>query len=206
MRALAATSPIKTTLCIIAFLLASLVTGAAVAADRYYRYVNEDGVTVMDSKIPPEYVDKGYEIVTTSGRVLEVVPPAPSPEERAARERERELAEWDRYLLRRYSSVKDIRAAKERKLADFEASMSILRGNVSGLESQIEDLQARAANMERAGREVPEVLLTNLANLQDDLALAKQKIELRLKDKKELAEQFDREAERFAEIKSGNSE
>lgn len=184
-----------------------LVALAAMAsgADRYYRYVNEDGVTVMDSRVPPEYVKNGYEVVTLSGKVLEVVPPAPSPEEAKAmaeqRERQAELAEMDGYLLRRYSSVAEIEAAKKRKLADFDASMSMMRGNASSIESQIESVQARAANIERSGREVPEVLLTNLEDLNAELVKAQQRIQLRLEDKKELEKQFDREIERFAQIR-----
>lgn len=178
------------------------------AADRYFRYVNDDGVTVMDSRIPPQYVKKGYEVVTVTGRVLEVVPPAPSPEEaeqRAAdRERQAQRAERDRHLLRRYSSVADIEAAKERKLADFDANMTILHGNASSIETQIEDIQKRAADMERSGREVPEVLLDRLESLQNELFKAKTRIELRVGEKKQLEEKFDSEIERFAEIKSGS--
>lgn len=189
------------------FVLLVLTTAAvtAAAAERYYRYVNDDGVTVMDSRVPPEYVKNGYEVVTVSGRVVEVVPPAPSPEEAEAlsaqRQREAELAEGDRYLLRRYSSVADIKAAKQRKLADFEASVSILRGNMNGIEAQIESVQARAANIERSGREVPDVLLENLKNLQAELAKEKRQFELRVAAKEALEERFDREIERFAEIK-----
>jgi hypothetical protein len=174
------------------------------ASDRYYRYTNEKGVTVMDSRIPPDYVKNGYEVVTLSGRVLEVVSPALSPEEAqelmAQREREVELAERDGYLLRRYSTVADIEAAKKRKLADFDASMAMLRGNASNMEAQIKSIQSRAANIERAGRQVPKVLLENLENLHIQLEKAKRQIELRLDDKKALEEQFDRDIERFMQI------
>src|SRR5688572_1775938 len=41
-----------------------------------YRYKNAQGITVMDSSIPPEYVSKGYEILSLGGKILKVVPPA----------------------------------------------------------------------------------------------------------------------------------
>ncbi|MCW8195645.1 DUF4124 domain-containing protein [Proteobacteria bacterium 005FR1] len=187
-----------------AFLLAAASLTAA-AADRYYRYVNDEGVTVLDSRIPPRYVKKGYEVVTASGQVLQVVPPTPSDEEleklAAQREQEAKMAEWDEYLLRRYSSVGDIESARERKLADFDASMSILRGNANGVEAQIHDLQARAADQERAGRAVPEVLLENLAVLQAQLEKVQQQLELRLLEKRELEKRFDSEIRRFSQIR-----
>lgn len=175
------------------------------ASTRYYRYINDQGVTVMDSRIPPEYVKNGYEVVTINGRVLEVVPPAPSEEEKEERAAERrraaELEEMDRYLLRRYSSVEDIEAARERRMATFEASMAILRGNASNLESQIENLQERAANMERSGRAVPQSILDNLRDLQVELEKLHKQMEQREVDQAREDAKFQREKERFLEIK-----
>jgi hypothetical protein len=187
-----------------AFLLAAASFTAA-ANDRYYRYINDEGVTVLDSRIPPRYVKKGYEVVTASGQVLQVVPPAPSAEEleklAVQREQEAKMAEWDEYLLRRYSSIGDIDSARQRKLADFDASMSILRGNANGIEAQIHDLQGRAADLERAGRPVPEVLLENLAALQTELQKVHQQIELRSLEKQELEKRFASEIRRFSQIR-----
>lgn len=186
-------------------LLLIAVTLTAAATDRYYRYVNDDGVTVLDSRIPPKYVKKGYEVVTASGQVLQVIPPTPSAEEleklAAQRKQEARMAEWDEYLLRRYSSVADIESARERKLADFDASMSILRGNASNIEAQIQGVEARAADLERAGRSVPEILLENLQTLQIELDKAKQQIKSRLLEKQELEKRFDSEIRRFAQIR-----
>lgn len=185
-------------------LLAGLVLPVD-ASTRYYRYINDDGVTVLDSRVPPEYVKNGYEVVTASGRVLEVVPPAPSEEEReervAERRREAELAEMDRYLLRRYSSVEDIDAAKERRMASFEASMAILRGNAGNLESQIENLQVRAANMERSGRAVPQNVLDSLRDLQIELEKIHKQMEQRELEQVQEQAKFQREKERFLVIK-----
>ncbi|MGH1470402.1 MAG: hypothetical protein ACRBCS_04370 [Cellvibrionaceae bacterium] len=190
-----------TTLCL-------LVTGSAIhAADNtYYRYKNKEGVTVMNSTIPPEYVQFGYEVVTVSGDVLEVVAPAPTKEEleRTAKQREREaeLAEWDEYLLKRYSSAEEIEKAKERKVADFQGSMSILKGNANNIKNQIEAVQARAANIERAGRAVPKSILDNLTGLDGELKETERLIELRLDDQKKLEDKFDLDIERFREINS----
>lgn len=188
------------------FLILATVALSAHASDRYYRYLNAEGVTVMDSRIPPEYVKNGYEVVTINGRVLEIVAPAPSAdviEERAAqRRREAELAEMDRYLLRRYSAVDDIEAAKQRRLASFDASMAILRGNGSNLESQIENLQGRAANMERSGRAVPQSVLDNLGDLQSELTKIHQQMEQREVEQTDEVAKFQQEIDRFIEIKS----
>ena len=172
---------------------------------KYYRYTNKEGVKVMNSVVPPEYVKFGYEIVTLSGDVLEIVEPAPTPEEAerlaAQRQREMELGKWDEYLLKRYSSVADIEAAKERKLEDFETSVSILRGNAANIRGQIEQVQARAANMERAGRKVPESTVNSLRALEIELTDTERQLALREADKKELADKYDADIERFRQIR-----
>ena len=50
-----------------------------------YRYVNEDGVTVIHYSIPPEYVHSGYEILNRDGSVFKVVPRSLTQEELANR-------------------------------------------------------------------------------------------------------------------------
>lgn len=176
------------------------------AQSKYYRYTNKEGVTVLNNFVPQEYIKNGYEIVTLSGEVLEVIEPAPSPEEAEAmaamRQRQLELKQWDEYLLKRYTTVADIEAAKERKLKDFDASLSILRGNASNIRNQIEQVQARAASMERSGRAIPESTLNSLRALELELQDTQGQLALREADKDELAEKYDADIERFREIKS----
>ena len=192
-----------------AFILSALVgvmiALPAQAQQRLYRYLNEEGVTVINDKIPPEYVKKGYEVVTLSGKVLEVIPPAPTGAEAEAAsaqyELDKQLAEWDAYLLRRYSTPDDIRAAKKRKVRDFEASLSILRGNANTIQTQIELVQSRAASFERQGRAVPEATLNNLAQLQEELSETNRLIAIREENQRELVEKFDKDIERFKVIR-----
>lgn len=175
--------------------------GVSQAEQRYYRYVDDNGVKVINSAIPPEFVKNGYEVVTISGRVIEVVEPAPSADELEAfaerREREARLADWDDYLLKRYSTVDDIRRAKKRKVTDFEASVSILRGNASSIQTQIEIVQARAADIERQGGTVPQHMMSTLADLEKELAETNRLIDIRKEDQIELENKFDQDIERF---------
>src|SRR5690606_5654415 len=89
------------------------LTVTATAAPNLYRYRDSNGTGVIGASVSPEYVKYGYEVLSATGRVVEVVPRAPAPEEIAAREaaqaqaeRERELArekaEEDALLLRLY--------------------------------------------------------------------------------------------------------
>ena len=111
---------------VIALLVMVLLVGVVEAAPNsestkvFYRYKNSQGVTVMDSSIPPEYVNGGYEILSIGGKVLKVVPPAldakEAEQQRQARLAREERARTDLELRRSYSNVKDIDAAKARTL------------------------------------------------------------------------------------------
>lgn len=172
----------------------------------YYRYTNDQGVEVLNDNIPPEYVSKGYEIVSLNGTVVKTVPPAPSKEEseRLAEERKmrREQERLDAELRRRYSTVEDIRAAQKRRLADLQGNISILQSNLSGVRLQIKTLQTRAASMERSGQEVSEGVLNNLDTLNKEEQDILTQIEQRKKEYEKVEKEFEQDIERFEKLQN----
>ncbi len=87
-------------------------------------------------------------------------------------------------------------------LAELQGNISILKGNLSNVRSQIRDLESRAARLERSGQEVPESVLQNMATLKTETMEIKAQIDVRKRQYEEVSDQFDRDIERFAEIKS----
>lgn len=170
----------------------------------FYRYVNAEGAKVMHHSLPPEAAKRGYEVVSLSGIVLKVVPPALTPEQAAAaaaqKAEQRELDEWDAALLRRYSSVDDIEAAKQRKLADLEANMSILISNLNTIQTQIRTEYARGAAFERRGQAVPDMVVDNLRNLERELDDTREKYIQREWEYEDVADKFEQDKARFSVI------
>lgn len=193
-------------LCRACFLSSLLLAPAlTLGADKvFYRYTNDKGVRVLHHSIPPEYAQKGYEVVSLSGKVIKTVPPALSKDEVAKLEAEKRnqeaMARWDNQLKRRYSRAIDIEAAKTRKLSDLEANIAILRSNISSLNLQIQEQQSKAANFERGGREVPANILKAIDNLELELEDTEELVRLRLMELNEVAAKYDRDIERFKEI------
>ncbi|MBC9252862.1 DUF4124 domain-containing protein [Pseudomonas alcaligenes] len=133
----------------------------------YYRYVNDKGVTVIDRLgVPPEFIEKGYEVVNEQGRVLRVVPPAPSMAERKRILADKAQAKSDAQLLRIYTEVADVDRARDRKLAELDGVISVAQSNLGSLRTQQANLQSKAAEVERSGRPVPEHLLVQIDNLR----------------------------------------
>lgn len=110
---------------------------SAQAAANMYRYTDENGQIVISSTIPQEATKRGYDILSNNGRVIETIPPAPTEEEIAAREaekqRQKELAEQreqDRALLKRFSHPDQAVKAMHRKVRELEGLIQLKRGNI----------------------------------------------------------------------------
>lgn len=149
-------------------LLAMLLPMTGVATE-LYRYVDDKGVTVLSRQgVPPQFIGKGYEVLNDQGRVLRVIPPAPTAEEYARMQADKARASSDAQLLRLYSNLDDVDRARERKLAEIDGVTSVARGNLQSVRTQQANLQGQAAEYERAGREVPANLLKQINNLKDE--------------------------------------
>ena len=180
-------------------------------ARELYRYRNDEGVTVVDWRVPAEYASKGYEILNEEGLVIEVVPRALTDEERldvvvaekvtaeAQAERER-LRERDESLLRRYSSVADIEAAQARSLRDLEIRVSILKSNRRSLRQRVENSQSRVAEAERAGNPLPARELEQIERLKAEILATERAITDRQTEIETVTAHYQEDIERFQEL------
>ncbi|WP_445362840.1 hypothetical protein ACJJIQ_19995 [Microbulbifer sp. ANSA003] len=165
-----------------------------------YRYTDHQGVLVINDAIPPEFVPNGYEILTLTGRVVEVVAPQLSPEEYQAQLKLEAQREADRKLLKRYNSIADIESARSRKLAVVEQDMAIMRSNISSLRRQIAQEEASAARTQRGGREVAPELLQRIADLQKEMEVLEERLSRRAAEADTIGVDFDKAVARYTEL------
>ncbi|MGV8916781.1 MAG: DUF4124 domain-containing protein [Pseudomonas sp.] len=143
----------------------------------FYRYVDSNGGVVLDRQgVPPEYVGKGYQVLNERGRVMQVVPPAPTAAELQRQHDDKAQAEANAQLLHLYSSVDDVDRAKARKLAELDALIAVAQGNLLNLSAQQNTLQGQAADQEHSGRPVPQALLDQMNSLRDNQSHTKAEI------------------------------
>lgn len=180
---------------------------SAQVAANMYRYTDENGQIVISSTIPQEATKRGYDILSNNGRVIETIPPAPTEEEIAAREaekqRQKELAEQrekDRALLKRFSHPDQAVKAMHRKIRELEGLIQLKRGNISVISSQLDGEQSRAANMERAGREIPETTLEKIRRLESQIRDIEREITSQTQEIEELRKAFEADIERLEEV------
>lgn len=188
--------------------MALLALSQAVFAVDLYRYINDEGSTVIDYQVPPEHVKKGYEVINDKGVVVRVVPRELTEEEQkeadalkrleqeALAEQQR-LQEWDEALLLRYSTIEDIEAAQERALRDLRIRVSILKSNKRSLKQQVENYQVQAAELERMGKQVDVARLQAIEDLQSEIAITDRAIADREVEITAVQAAYESDIERF---------
>jgi hypothetical protein len=176
-----------------------------------YRYQNEAGVTVVDWAIPAAYVSDGYEVLSESGQVVRVVPPAKTETELerdavAQRAREAEAAaeaaqlERDTFLLRRYSSVQDIEAARDRSLRELDIRIAILNSQRDTLSQQLARHEAALGTASLSGQTASQYEEETVAALRAEIRSLEEATEGRQQQSAALAEAYSRDIVRFAEL------
>lgn len=185
-------------------LLFGLLLSLSGVATELYRYVDDKGVTVLSRQgVPPEFIAKGYEVLNDQGRVLRVIPPAPTAEEFARMQADKARASRDAQLLRLYSNLDDVDRARERKLAELDGVTSVAHGNLQSVRTQQANLQSQAADHERAGRAVPKHLLVQINNLKDEQQRLQRDIARYQEARKKAEADFAADRARLAELFGG---
>ena len=194
----------KLTICVLA---ASCLLAAGLADARMYRYKDDNGQLVISNTVPQEASTRGYEILNSQGRVIERIAPAPTEEElrqRADEERRQQEAaaqlERDKALLRRYRHPDDAVRALHRKVEELEGLIQLKRGNISVIESQLDTEQSRAADLERAGRDIPEATLIKIERLQQQIQDVEAEIAAQNREIRQIRQRFVEDIERLETI------
>lgn len=180
-------------------------------SDNLYRYKNDVGGTVVDWHVPAKFAGRGYEVLNSQGQVIEVVPRQLSEGElqnkdlveRLKQDAEVErarLAEWDKFLLLRYSSVDDIDAARERGLRELKIRLSILASNQRASGSRLESLLARVADTERRGDAPLQQDVDAIAALRTEIASTGRAIEEREAQVLEITRDYRQDRDRFEQL------
>ena len=180
-------------------------------ASNMYRYINADGVVVVNWAVPAEYAARGYEVLNHDGIVIEVVPRELTPEERKdlalsdglanqARAEQERLRAWDESLLRRYSDVDDVESARDRSLRDLKIRISILRSNRRSLRQNVENYQANIAEGERAGLSPQPVELESIKVLMREIASTEKAIDDRQVEVDRVYAEYARDIERLRQL------
>ena len=198
-----------------AALLLALVLGslhcAHAAAANMYRYVDDNGRTVLGSSVPIQYIKNGYEIVNDRGQVIEVVPRAPTAEELATlavqaeelRVQEEVLKvqqEADKLLLRLYRSPDEIARKRDERLALIDGQVIALTASITKAEAEVLRLTQVVASNDSKGMATPAATLETLRIGEADVARLTTQRERLQADRATAITDADRDIKRLTEL------
>ncbi|MFT4798100.1 MAG: DNA repair exonuclease SbcCD ATPase subunit [Candidatus Azotimanducaceae bacterium] len=176
-----------------------------------YKYVNEDGVTVLDSHVPARYVKNGYSILSLDGRIIEVVQRALSDaeirdrdselaEQRARETAEREQKIADQNLMRIYGTPEDVVRARDTKLASIEGFITTSRSNLTRLETQKRSLESQLADIERAGGTIGKDRLSQVRSIENRIRSNESEVQEKEGEMEELRADFSSDLKRVRQL------
>jgi len=197
---------------VLPIVLLALASGPA-AAQKLYKWVDENGQVHYGDKIPPEYANQDREVLNKQGLSVGREEGAETPEEaRAREEREKQAkaaadrAQRDRMLLATYQNVDEIEQLRARRLDQIDAQMIIQEQSLANLKARHADKLKQASRYQPANKDpkaqpMPEGMAEDIARAESDLRTQQLNLDKRRKERVSLNAQFDADVTRFKELK-----
>ncbi len=194
-------------------LVGSLFFSGLTHAKKFYRFKNSEGQVILVDQLTPEAISSGYDVINEEGKLVQSVPPAKTLGEleqeklreielkRQKREQQRQLRR-DAELLRLFSSVDDIMRARDAALLGIEQRAELNENDKRLLKASLEDMQRRAADLERTGRPIPKALQDNIIEQQKQIADRERNKAIIEEERQRVMEAFENDMVRFKELQA----
>lgn len=191
--------------------VAVLLLAAPHARAATYKWVDEKGVIHYTDKIPPEAVNKGNVEINKHGVAVKRTDPAPTAEQRRAREQEEirqqqlarereEIDRRDRALLATYTTESEIDLARNRALSTIDAQVQGASKYTTLLTKRKVELDAKKSAL--GDKPVPMVLERELANIDSELQKQEALIAAKKKEVAVVNARYDLDKKRWAGLRA----
>ena len=178
-----------------------------------YRWVDEDGHVHYSDHLPPQEVDKAYSVINQQGVTINNVEKAKSKDQLAEEQRQQqqraeqeklalERAKYDHILLDTYMQVSDLEDTRDRYIATLEGLIKVAQHKLSNLNKDLDKLKLTVANLEKSGKQVPEDISKDIANLQTQVDRENSFILAQRAQQNDVKEKFASDIKRYKELKS----
>ncbi len=182
-------------------------------AGKLKKWIDENGQVQYGDSIPPRYAKKSIQTLNNEGVVIETRAAAKTPEQiaeekrlaalKASQERIRKAQERkDRILLDTFTNEDEMIMTRDGKVEAIEAIIRVTRGRIEKIRQRLSSQKQRAANMERAGKPVPESITKKIAELRAQIRQNLAYIEKRKQDQQAIKDKFEADIKRFRELKA----
>ena len=174
---------------------------------------NDDGIRECSFTVPLKYAGREIQIMNSQGQVVRTIPADKTPEEKikaaelakiqAEKKRKKdEQRRKDIILLNTFTTVDDIIISRDAKLTAIESIIKISESNRIKQQKILDKHTQRAGNFERKSRKVPDSILKEIEKSKDKIKAMDSFIENRKQEKLVIFQKYQRDINRFKELKS----
>lgn len=194
-------------------ILPVLLAGSAGAAERTFRWVDDNGQVHYGDRVPPQYVNKERQEINGQGRLVKIYEAQKTPEEKARDQRLAALAEarekaveqqhrHDQTLLATYSSEQDMLMARDGTVAAIETLIQLTDQRIASMEKRLRKLTEEAAEYERSGKKLPMGLVDQITDIRKQISRNEQFVRKKEQEKTATVRQFEADIRRFRNLTS----
>lgn len=170
---------------------------------------NKQKIRECGETVPPEYAQQRIEVLNEQGIVVKVIQArkskrqlAKEAQEAERQKRENERRRQDLILLKTFTKEEDLLSTRDKQLAAIDSTISIAAGNLRVLNSNLAQLQKRAANHERGGTAIPAVLIKDIESVKNQIAENNKYLAQKEQNKNEIREKFAADLKRYRKLKN----
>ncbi|MDN5848519.1 MAG: DUF4124 domain-containing protein [Nitrococcus sp.] len=193
------------------FMLGFCLASAAAAGGQFYKWVDAQGRVHYSDAVPPQAAGQQREVKSQSGQTLQTIAPPPTRQQLAAKRRAHEAAlqaeqhlraqkEYDRTLLLTFSSVQEMKTARDERLRAITAQMKLTQERTDKLQARLQAQRRKALHIERTGASDPTPVYAEIAQLQRHIDANGIFIERQLQEQERIRRQFARDMARYREL------
>lgn len=186
-------------------------------AGKLYKWVDENGQVRYGDRIPPRYAKQRQETLNERGIVVETRAAAKTAEQLAEEQRQARLAAEekrrrdeqaakDRILLDTFTNEDEMIMTRDGKIEAVEAVIRVTHGRIDNLRQRLAQETTQAANIERAGKPVPETIRRQIAESRKQIRQNLAYIERKKAEQQDIRRKFEADIQRFRELKQAQAE
>ena len=188
------------------------ISTQATLAGKLYKWVDENGKVHYSDKVPPKHSKHQRDVLNERGITVEKVEAAKTAEQLKEEEKQAKLLEeqnrkdekraaYDRMLLNSYLSEDNLINTRDAKITAIENIIRATNNTLKHQEQRLMELRKSAANHERGDKSVPESVLTQIKNTQDQIQKTHNYIARKRVEQEETRKKYEKDIQRYRELK-----
>jgi hypothetical protein len=177
-----------------------------------YKWRDQQGIVHYGDAVPPRYAQNNRAVINNQGITLQSLPGRETPAElqaEARREAARESVlahhRHDRVLLDTYTSVADLKRARNNRLNALQSQIHLASGNIQHLERQVASLETRVNSLKTAGKSISVDLATALKAARSNLLQNRRFLQDRHYERIAIRSTFAKDIARFKALEAEKS-